>query len=226
MATWNNAGLLERFFMYLGRGNGGTFGPDELWTEARALSWLADAQEQVYTVLASRGAAHALVNAPVQLTTADGGVTYTFPDGAYPFGMVELYAQESNGRPLVVSLFNDTQRDGFVIEGDRIRMAGGRAQTFANGPYARYVGMAPRISATQEVLLKPDSARELILYRALVLAAEVSNGELDPAPWERKYADAETRWLTTFATQYAMQTQSAIDNTGRAWWQDIPALNG
>jgi len=222
MAGWTSADLLNRFQLYLGRGNGGVMAADELWTDARAYTWLADAQEMVFNDLAPI-APHAFVGAPVQLTTADGGVTYTFGADVYPFAHVEVYAQETAGRTLYASTYARWGGD-FVIEGAVIRSPGNRLRTFANGPWARFTQFPSRLSSTQEPTLQPQPARELILWKALDLATDVSLGAQDPTPWRERYADARRRWVQTWQTQYA--TLGAAASAVDPWWLGLDAANG
>jgi hypothetical protein len=224
MAGWESADLYDKFLLYLGRGNGGTMDADELWTSTRVYSFLADAQETVYSDCAPIAPA-AFVSAPVQLTTSDGGVTYTFPNGAYPFGGVEIYAQESGGRTLYATSYNVWGGD-FVIEGATIRTPGNRTRTYASGPWARYAGMPSRISAAVEPSLQPEQARELILFRALADAADVSNGMMDNAPWVSRYMNARQRWLTLWQTQYRHQGTSSRGIPSQPWWLGLDAMNG
>lgn len=217
--AWTSPDLLARFYRYLGRGNGGTFGPDELWTESRAYETLSDAYEQVVTDCAPVAPA-AFMGAPVQLVTADGGVTFTWPDGAYPLGHAEVYARLSGNRELYASTYSSGNRDEFVIEGATIRTPGNRVHAYAAGPYGRAVFMPARLDASTNPTLAPDGARELILWRALAMAAEVANGELDPAPWERKYTEARDRWFRVWATQYATVGNPALPGTVY-WWRSV-----
>ena len=225
MAGWASADLLTRFQTYLGRGNGGVMQADELWTDARAYMWIADAQEAVYTELSAM-APSAFVGAPVQLTSADGGVTWTFGAGVYPLGHVEVYAQESGGRALLASSYGTIGGD-FIIEGDTIRTPGNRTRTYSSGPWARFTAFPTRISASDEPSLSPDAARELILWKALENAAEVSNGAMDATVWTAKYQDAKRRWTVAWQTQYASAGNAALaGNGGAAWWMGLDALNG
>lgn len=223
MAGWDSADLLDRFQMYLGRGTGGAMDADELWTTARCYTWLADAQEAVYADLAPV-APHAFVSAPVQLSTSDGGVTYTF-GSAYPFGHVEVYAQESGGRPLYATTYGITGGD-FVIEGDTLRTPGNRTRTYVSGPWARFTGFPARMSASVEPSLAPDAARELILFKALEAAADVSNGTMDNAPWIEKYAQAKRRWTVVWQTQFQSAGNAAYPAGSSPWWLGLDANNG
>jgi hypothetical protein len=190
---------------------------DQLWTDARAYMFLADAQENVFTDL-SPIAPHAFVGSPVQLTTSDSGVTYTFP--SYPMGHVEVYAQETGGRQLFATTYGNAGGD-FVIEGITLRTPGNRTRTYTTGPWARFTRIPARIAANQEPSLEPDAARELILWKALENAAEVSNGAMDPTPWAVKYQQARTRWITVWRTQHAHGGAGS-----GTWWLGLDAMNG
>lgn len=222
--SWTSADLYDRFLTYLGRGNGGVMDADELWTATRVYRQLADAQEAVYTDLAPM-VPQVLVGAPVLLTSADGGVTYTFGTGVYPIGHVEVYAQESGGRELLASTFGTPSGD-FVIEGALIRAPGNRTRTYSSGPWARFVQFPPRIASNQEPTLQPPAARELILYRALADAANVSAGQTDPAPWLEKYGEARKRWVMTWQSQYRSAGNQAFVANGGPWWLGLDAMNG
>lgn len=224
MSGWTSANLYERFLDYLGRGNGGVMDADELWTATRVYRQLADAQEAVYTDLAPV-VPQVLVGPPVLLTTADGGTTYTFGAGVYPIGHVEVYAQESGGRELLASTYGTPSGD-FVIEGGSIRAPGNRTRTYSNGPWARFVAYPARLTAAQEPSLQPAPARELILYRALADAANVSAGQTDPAPWEQRYAEARRRWVVQWQTQFRSAGNQAFVANGGPWWLGLDAMNG
>lgn len=224
MSAWDSADLASKFLTYLGRGTGGVMSADELWTEARVYQWLADAQENVYSDFAPM-CPHAFMSAPSLCTTADNGVTYTFAGGAYPFGHAEVYAQESGGRELFASTYGALGSD-FVIQGATIRSPGNRPRTYASGPYARFVAMPTPISASQEPSIQPAAARELILFKALINAADVSNGVLDNAPWLQRYADARKRWIMVWQTQFSTQQSAGRGNTVNAWWLALDAMNG
>lgn len=217
MAAWDSADLLERWKLWAGRGTGGVMDADELWTDARVYMVLADAQEQVFADMAPV-APHAFVSPPVQLTTSDGGVTYTF-GSAYPFAHVEVYAQETGGRELYATDYGDGSGD-FVIEGNIIRSPGNRVRSYTVGPYARYTSFPARISASQAPSLDPEPARELILWKALEIGADVSQGAMDPTPWRARYEDARRRWTIVWQTQYRPGTPRG------AWWLRLADWNG
>jgi hypothetical protein len=219
MAHWDSADLFDRFLLHLGRGNGGTVGPDELWTAPRVWRALSDGQAFVFTALAPI-VPNALVLPPFQMQTSDGGVTYTF-GSAQPLAQIEVWAQETAGRELYATTYGNTGGD-FVIDPLGIRMPGNRPRTFSSGPWARGVFLPSEISATVEPALQPAAARELILWRALEVAADLPGGEIDPRPWRERYAEAWDRWVLAWRRQYATHggERRATHATGR-WWLSL-----
>jgi len=222
MSGWTSADLLDRFQLYLGRGTSGVLQADELWTDARCYTVLADAQEAVYGDLAPI-APHAFVGAPTQLTSSDGGQTYTFAS-TFPFAHVEVYAQETGGRMLYATNYGNSGGD-FVFEGARIRTPGNRTRTYQTGPWARFTSFPARLSSTQQPVLEPEQARELILWRALDLATDVSAGAMDPTPWRERYADARRRWVIVWQTQYQSSGSQALTTPNGPWWLGLDAMN-
>lgn len=215
---WESARLYDRFLMRMGRGNGGVVQADELWTATRIYEALADAQEAVFEEMIPM-VPLAFVGPPVQLTSADGGVTYDFP--SYPFGHVEVFARLASGRELVPSKFNGW--GDFLLEGDRLRTPGNRQRAYSSGPWARYCGLpTTRLSADDEPELFPAAARELILLRACIVACDNWGASLDSAPFEKRYAEVRMRWLTLWKTQSARQGSSGTDPR---WWLTLSRFN-
>lgn len=126
---------------------------------------LADAQETVIRKIAAHGGYKALYNAPSAMSSADGGYTWTF--GAHPtlassfimpLGWVQISPRST---AFVGDLFNGwVEGREYLGEGDRIRIAG--ARNWTGSLYARFVTTPPRLSATQEPILRMIEARELI----------------------------------------------------------------
>jgi len=146
------------------------------------------AQQQIARMLASL-APESQYGPPTLLTTADSGETYVFPDVLYSTGNalgvigLELYDRK-DGALLNPGPYWDTGSD-YVFEYDKIRFAGGRTKTFTDGPFARYAQEPEELSATVEPVIKPLSARDLIVARAVANWAR-QGGFQDPRPFEEK----------------------------------------
>jgi hypothetical protein len=115
--------------------------------------FLTEAQPEVHSDLFTRYPDLAY-GAPLLLTSADGGFTYTFGldaagDAIRPMGHAEIYPnlRAIPDSPLIIG-------EDYLFEGSLIRTLGNRAKTWANGPYARLVIRpdAAIDAATQPVL--------------------------------------------------------------------------
>lgn len=188
MADWDSADLLARL-----KRTAAIPATTEYPTDAQAYQLLSEAQHYWMMEMATH-VPESQYTAPRQLTSADGGVTYTFPN-PWPggSGTVEAYACEIydriDGRRLTPGAFWQPERD-YVFEGNLIRFAGNKAKTFTNGPYARYVAHAPEITASVQPVLRPNAARLLVILRAAAYHA-ARGGLRDPQP----YYDAEARYF-------------------------------
>jgi hypothetical protein len=182
---------------------------------------LSEAQDYWMELLASMFP-EANYGAPVLMTTADGGYTYKFGNDLegqpiFPIGHVEI--RESRTGNLLIPTADWGSGD-FVMEGDKIRIPGGRTKTFATGPYARFVSPPTKISATVEPVMKPARARALIVTRAAIIWA-TRGGLRDPLPYEKLEA---TRWgvlANSLATQFHLQGAPAADDYDMDWWKNI-----
>jgi hypothetical protein len=160
--------------------------------------------------------------APVLMTTADLGLTYTFGldaegQAVFPVGHIEL-RESRNGRLLIPSA--DWGNGDFVMEGDRIRIPGGRTRIFSAGPYARFVTPWTKISAAVQPTMKPARARALIVTRAAIIWA-VQGGLRDPAPWEKLEAVQWGVLANSLATQFHLSGAQAVDDYSDEWWKSI-----
>ena len=176
MATFDSADLLARCRRLAARPTTDTSTLDTDWyallTEAQA-TWVNTFAAQAPWVL---------MVPPTLLTSTDGGITYPFPGCVMPLA-VELYDALDTGRILKPSSYFDPNGD-YVWEGDHIRFPQGQAQSFANGPYARYVNPPDLLDASHQPSLVPPHARLLLVYRAVGEWAE-RGGFRDPAPYYR-----------------------------------------
>jgi hypothetical protein len=188
---------------------------------------LSEAQDHWMGILASTFP-DSQYGAPVLMTTADGGYTYTFGNDLegqpiFPLGHVEIRLSRT-GRVLIPSA--DFGNGDFVMEGDRIRIPGGRSKTFSSGPYARFVTPPTKISASVEPVLKPRDARSLIVTRAGILWA-IRGNLRDPRPWEQLEAVQWGRIANQLATQFHLAGAQAVDDGSEdAWWHNIDTGEG
>lgn len=155
-------------------------------TDAQIYTLLSNAQRRLIALLATH-VPDSQVAAPEQLTTADGGLTYTF--ASYPFGHIEL-RDGRDGEVIYPANDWDWQTEGLVIEGQTLRVPNGETRTFDNGLWARYVPVPAAISAAVQPVLKPEYARMAIVYEAAREWA-TQGGTSDPTP----YKDALQREL-------------------------------
>ncbi len=213
MADWDSADLLARTKRYINRP-----ATDELVTSPFVYALLTEAQTEVLGELAAL-APLSQMGAPVLLTSADGGVTYTFGTDANGHAIFPLACEvygTVNGRELKACSW--TSWGDFVVEGDKIRMPGNVAQTFDSGPYARFVRADASISDSIEPILKPAPARILLVYKALLKFAAIG-GLRDPAPWQEGYDRAWKTWLPAIRAQFADSTGVANEDLEMpAWW--------
>lgn len=214
MALYDSASLLEKFRDYADRPS-----TDEDLTDAKVYRFLTDAQIPVFQDIMARWP-RLLMGAPVLMTSADGGVTYTIGtdsegDNIYPFGHAEVYATSPNGRELYASTYAAYSGD-FVFEGYRLRTPAGNSYTYSSGPYIRYVAQPLTISASSEPTLQPKQHRNLILFQALVNWANVG-GHRDPRPYQQMYDRAWSAAVVALTTQYRQAAQA--ERAGVLWWR-------
>ena len=214
MAMWDTADLLARAKRLARRPATDQAVPDTSW-----YAWLTEAQQAVYTDLFSRFPDFAY-SAPVLLTTADGGLTYTFGldasgDAIRPTGSAELY-------PTLNSIPDSPMQPGtdFIFEGGKIRFPGGRTRTFTGGPYARFVADPDvAIAAGVNPQLQPKAARMLLVYKALEQYASRPGSGADPRQWEDRYNKELTRLFLRFSTNFNRQgAQAAGANQDAVWY--------
>lgn len=232
MALWDSADLLERCIR-----NAKRPASDASMAPADWFAYLTEAQQFWVGTLATM-APDSQIGAPVQLVSSDSGYTYDFPwvDDAdhslgrvFPVGQVEIRA--TRGGQLLVPGAEWSDFGDFVAEGDRIRIPGGRARLFPNGPWARFVTIPEELDATHEPVLKPRHARTLLVARACANWAR-RGGQTDPQPYLDQEHEAwfgapdkgVTGLLGMFKSQYAFQGNDAIPEAfevGTAWWRGM-----
>lgn len=157
--------------------------PSEYPRDPDWFAWLTEAQDYWVGIIAQHDA-RLVCGAPVALTSADGGLTYTFP--TVPVAIEEITIGQA-GTPLRLGADYDPTIDASWEGEATLRMARNKARTFGSGLYARYVAQSGLITESVEPTL-PTLCRLLLPPRACVLYAR-SGGTRNPAP----YLDEETR---------------------------------
>lgn len=186
-------------------------------TTAQYYRLLQDAQVRIAQIMATHVPhANRIVEA---LDTADSGATYTFD--FYPLGHAEIRDGRNGALVLPAS---DWDPNGYVIEGQTLRMPNGQTRQFANGLYARYNRVPGALDGSNPPILKPEHARMAVVYDAAVLFASQGNA-MDKTPYEilkRNFlwGDPEVfgdvGLIPALKSQYYGQGASAQQN--ERWW--------
>lgn len=191
---------------------------------------LTEAQDALVGEIAAR-VPSALAHQYATLDTDDGGATFTFGrdvygELAFPMGHVEVWARESGGRVLFAASYENKGGD-FVIEPKRIRTPGNSARTYADGPYARWVGVPAAITASVQPIIQPRPMRVLLVYYALMLWAERGQRR-DPAPWAMAFrrewlgepnGTGQLGWAGQLQLRFTTNMVPASGRQDMAWWQ-------
>jgi hypothetical protein len=218
---WDSANLRRKFLNKIRRPS-----TDEDLLEPDGVTdatWdlLSEAQDYWVRIIASTYP-EALYGDPVLLTTADAGKTYSFGNDTedqpiFPIGHVEV-RESRTGRLLIPS--TDWGSGDFVMEGNKIRIPGNRTKLFSAGPYARFVSPPTKISAAVQPVIKPGSARILIVLRAAITWAN-QGGLRDPSPWAQEEAVHWGTIANAYRTQFHLAGAQAVDDGDDDWWHNI-----
>lgn len=163
---WESSDLLARFNLVAGRPTVDSISNDTKY------QYLADAEQEIIGRIASI-APKVLYGAPQLLTTADGGLTFTFgTDGngypLFPIGRTSIY-------PSLSAIPGGAWNPGidYLDEGTTIRMPNNTPFT---GPLYWY-GITPtqQMSATVQPVLMPPPLRMLDVVQAVKNFAESAN---------------------------------------------------
>lgn len=209
---------------------------DDAWPEAKVYRFLARAQHEEVAALAALFP-RLNMGAPHQWTSADGGLTYQSTildtDGRpiTPFGHAEAYVRSAggyDGQELFGSTYTGT--GDVVFEGNTLRLPQRYARTFSGATvWVRCIVMPETLDASTEPALQPYWLRPLIVYRALIMAAQ-AGGQRDPKPYQDLYTqawrgvDGTTGFLATLTTQYARSHDGALE--GVRWWRAMVREGG
>ena len=188
---WESADLLTRFNQMAGRPSteGGTL------TDTIKYQYLADAEEYTIGRIASI-APKVLYGAPVALTTADGGLTFTFGTDANGYSLMPL------GRATIydslASIPGGAWAPGvdYLDEGATIRMPNNR--TFTGTLY--WYGISPphRLDASNQPVLLPPHARMLYVIKAV---ADFAGNGVRNAVLEERLLERYEREFGTVMTE-------------------------
>jgi len=210
MPLWDRADLLTRVRDLIRRPS-----TDAAVTDAKLYRYLTAAESQAFEELGLT-TPHALWSAPVQLTTSDGGATYTFGNDANANPLVPIRVDVFRSRgdipdyPLI-------EGDDYLWEGEIIRIPQGRTRSFAGGPWARYIAPAIEITAAQGPTLTPHAARELLILGAAIRSGR-EGAMREVTDWERDYATALQRWRTRLGNTVGTQGRGEIGAQRPDWW--------
>jgi hypothetical protein len=216
MALYDSADLLARCKLHARRP-----ATDQAMTDPNWYSFLTEAQPEVHSDLFTRYPDLAY-GAPLLLTSADGGFTYTFGldaagDPIRPMGHAEIYPnlRAIPDSPLIIG-------EDYLFEGSLIRTLGNRAKTWANGPYARLV-IRPdaAISAAAQPVLVPKSARMLYVWLALEAWAARPGSGVSPDHYRQRYEENKVAVWTALATSYNRQGAQAAGSDEGTWYDSI-----
>ena len=182
MAAWDTADLLARCKRLRRRPE-----TDEGTTDADWYAMLTEAEAHWKPIVAVHGP-DAMWSEPVLMTSSDGGYTYDLP-GSEEDPLALLVLKSATGDMLKPGPYWDPNSD-YVDEGGTIRMTRGRAVTFSDGPYARYIAGPGTIDAATDSTIFPKRARVMLVYHACEIDAS-RGGMDDPAFY---HALKQTAW--------------------------------
>ena len=195
-------------------------------TDADWYAFLTEAQDEVVTMIATYEP-NAVCGAPTQLTTADGGLTYTFPSAstAPPLVLVEL-TNGQGGSPVVFGGYG-TDYGEFTWEGNTVRAARATARTFADGLWGRWVTVGASIDGSTQPTL-PLQYRKLLVPLAVEKYA-TRGGYRDPEPYRQEFQrlwSGDPRKMGDYGllgTLRKRQFQQRTTDAG-VWWIGSPDL--
>lgn len=211
MALFDSADILSRIKALLNRPT-----TDEVFSDAQLYQFAGDAQRRVVSLIAMH-CPEAMYGAPTLLSTSDSGATYTFGSGVSPIGHIELRESPTGAMIPPASSWDNTTL-GYLFEAEKIRWPGQKTRTFADGPYCRFITMPGVLDGSTAPTLKPEFARELIVYDACERAA-IRSGGIDPAPYAQMF---NVRWpeiLQAIVTAHHGAGGVAVQGgVGGVWW--------
>lgn len=181
MSQWDSAYLLAACKALAQRPATDATMPDPSWY------LLLEMAQTYWTNVLATQVPWVLMGPPTNLTSADGGVTFTFPGGIQPLA-VEVYDATGPARLLRPGAYFDSSAD-YVWEGATIRFPQNLGNVAGFNMVARYITPAGVLNASTQPTLQPPQARQLLIYRAVAQWAS-QGGMRDAKPYydlEMKY---------------------------------------
>lgn len=214
MADWDNADLLDRLRREVGRKSLGA--ADVELDLTTAYQMLSNAQLEVFRELAVQIPEFNRITEA--LTTADNKTFTLNPATKGWVGPIIVYADSTlKGFPLRAGDPWDCTRDYSVENDNAIRLSCGRARAFT--PWVTYCAKPGKIDSSTQPTLKPQEARQAIVYLAAALWAQ-TGGYRDPAPYYAGYRRVlfGGEGMTGLVTEAKKRRQQGV---GRAvaWWR-------
>lgn len=192
---YENTDLLAAFNAWAGRQVSG-----DSMTDAEKYTLLSQAQDEVYSYVMATDP-KVMYGAPTAMTTADGGLTFTFGtdgDGAalFPLGDAQIYTTLS-------AVPNYPLRPGvdYLDEGTKVRMP--NAVPYTGTLYWRGVTAPAAITASVQPSLVPYQARILITIAAVRRYAQnVARAPALEEQMEIRWAQQWPTWITAMRKHF------------------------
>src|SRR3990167_5053052 len=217
-AGWQSTDLLTRFNDYAQRAT-----DNDGLTDAQKYRRLSDGQDQVILECANL-MGRVLFSAPVQMTTADGGYTYTYGTDGNGYALFPLagsiYPTEAAipGYPWV------PQRD-YLDEGTQIR--GLNDTVLPVAPWFYGITQPQQLSASVQPVIQPPQARVLIVVQAVKLYAEEGNRDVPlAATMAARWDDQWKRWATALRRHLRGPRQLGPITAGAGNWAGGLGMGG
>jgi hypothetical protein len=215
MADWDSADLLDRLRRETGRKT--LAGVDTELDATTGYQMLSNAQLEICREFASH--VPEFNQLPAEALTTSDQKTYTLnPSTKGWIGPIIVYSDSTlKGYPLKSGDPWDCASDYAVVADNAILLTCGRSRSFT--PYVIYNAKPGKIDAGTPPVLKPQEARQAVVYLAAAMWAQIG-GYRDPAPFYAGYnrvlfgADNKTGIISE-----AKKRRQAGVGRANAWWR-------
>lgn len=188
-------------------------------TDARGYVFLSEAQQQLARIFAGQ-IPHTNYLAPEKLTTPDAGLTYVALNDV--LGKAELFSDKLRSEPLEEGpVWSDAD---YTVEGTKtFRMCGGRARTFADGPWLRYMTLPGVIDDNDPPTLLPLDSRAVIVLLAAAKWAQ-SGSARNPQPYLDEatallMGDERMGWVGIIPAEKERMARSGGTRSAAFWYR-------